>query len=422
MTVLEAIAAHGLRSRHELPTAPLDADTAQELVAGAESHRVLGLLTAAMRSDAIELPDDERASLELLERAWLGHDLRLERLMVRARARLRAEGIASRVLEGVALAHTAYREPSMRVFGDVDLLVPGDRVLDAIRVLEEGLATRAQPELRPGSDERFGSEVLLGTGELEIDVLRVFVEGAPRRTIDTSDLFAPPYRFGLGGDELETLPMPQRLLHACDVAALGDCRPRLISLRDVAQLVLSERPNLVDVLLMARRWQCEAVVALAVSTAWDRLALTDRAPIVDWADNYAPSRRDRVLLAAHHGPARAFTRHLAALVVLPGAAGADASAGSVGADADAEPRWRRRPDALWRRSLDAVLVLPVGTDEPVTLAGTGPALWELLAEPCTVAQLAAVLSEAFAAEPTTVVVDIAPVIDELVRLQALESA
>jgi hypothetical protein len=85
-------------------------------------------------------------------------------------------------------------------------------------------------------------------------------------------------------------------------------------------------------------------------------------------------------------------------------------------------RWRRRPDALWRRSLDAVLVLPAGSDEPITLAGTGPALWELLAEPCTVAQLAAVLSEAYGAEAATVEADVAPVVGELVRLQALESA
>ncbi len=107
--------------------------------------------------------------------------------------------------------------------------------------------------------------------------------------------------------------MPQRLLHACYAAVLGDWPPRLMSLRDVAELVLVERPNLVDVLLMARAWQCEAVVARARDDRLGRLALVDRPPIVEWADRYVPSRRDRVLLAAHEGPARAFTRHLAAL-------------------------------------------------------------------------------------------------------------
>lgn len=319
MTVLEAVAAYGLRSRHELPAATLGADVARTLVQDAESHRLLGLLTAAVRAGALSLDDDTLAVLDPLERSWLAHDLRLERLLLRARARLRAEGVASRVLKGVALAHTVYREPSMRVFGDVDLLVPSDRLRDAVGALEDELATtRVQPELRGGFDERFGKEVLLRPDGLELDVHRVFVEGAWGLTIDTADLFAPPYRFGLGGEDLEALPMPQRLLHACYAAALGDWPPRLASLRDVAQLVVSERPNLVDVLLMARRWQCEAVVARAVAGAWERLALTDRAPIVDWAEQFAPSRRDRLLLAAHEGPARAFTRHAAALVVLPG--------------------------------------------------------------------------------------------------------
>jgi hypothetical protein len=319
MTLLDAIAAHGLRSRHTLPTTEVDVPAARELVLGAEAHRVLGLLTAAVREGALVLHDPSRLDLEAMARAWFGHDLRLERLLLCARTRLRASGIESRVLKGVALAHTAYREPGMRVFGDVDVLVPSGRVHEAVAILEDELATsRVQPELRPGFDERFGKEVMLRADGLELDLHRIFVEGALGLSIATDDLFAPPYRFGMGGEELEALPMPQRLLHACYAAALGDRSPRLISLRDIAQLVLYERPNLADVLLMARRWQCESVVARAVSSAWDRLALLDRPPIVEWAARYSPSRRERLLLAAHEGPARAFTRHLAALVVLPG--------------------------------------------------------------------------------------------------------
>ena len=319
MTPLHAVAAHGLRTRHELPPSALGVDTARALMLEAESHRVLGLLTSAVRDGSLQLVDESLAELQSMERGWLGHDLRLERVLLRARTRLRSSGIASRVLKGVALAHTVYREPSMRVFGDVDLLVPSGHVLDAVCVLEDELATtRVQPELRPGFDERFGKEVMLSPQGLELDLHRIFVEGALGLSIDTDDLFAPPYRFGLGGEELEALPMPQRLLHACYAAVLGDWPPRLISLRDVAQLVLYERPNLADVVLMARHWQCEAVVARAVATSWDVLAIVDRPPIVEWAARYAPSGRDRLLLAAHEGPARAFTRHLAALVVLPG--------------------------------------------------------------------------------------------------------
>jgi hypothetical protein len=188
-----------------------------------------------------------------------------------------------------------------------------------VRLLEAGLtAERTQPELRRGFDARFGKEVMLRAGEhLELDLHRVFVEGAFGLTIELDDLFTPPYRFPLAGYELEALPMPQRLLHACYAAALGDWPPRLISLRDVVELILREQPNLVDVLLMARAWRCEIVVARAVTTAWHELAITAQPPIVAWAAGYQPTRMDRVLLASHEGPARAFTRHLTAVAVLP---------------------------------------------------------------------------------------------------------
>jgi hypothetical protein len=87
--------------------------------------------------------------------------------------------------------------------------------------------------------------------------------------------------------------------------------------RDLVQIVVREQPNLVDVLLMARRWRCEAVVALAVTETWATLRPRARPPIVEWAARYAPDRTERFLLGAHRGPARAITRHAASVVVLP---------------------------------------------------------------------------------------------------------
>lgn len=316
----DAVAAYGLRSGHDL----LDPATREvvdfpELIGRCERHRLIGLLGRAVRDGALEPAPTDRDRLEDELRRWHAHAVRVERMLLQARACLWREQIPSRVLKGVALAHTAYSDPAERVFGDVDLLVPTGRFLDAVAALEREFVTaRAQPELRPGFDERFGKEVMLRCDGLELDLHRIFVEGALGLTIDTADLFAPPLRFALGGAELEALPMPQRLLHACYAAALGDWPPRLVSLRDVAQLVLREQPHLVDVIMMARRWRCEVVVARAVTTAWERLRLVDRPPIVEWAARYSPSRREQLLLTSHEGTGRAFTRHLAALVVLPG--------------------------------------------------------------------------------------------------------
>jgi hypothetical protein len=315
---LRAIAAHRLPTNLRLPTT-IEPDDFATLLSQSESHRVLGLLGAAARDGALELDDEQQEELELRYRAWLTHALRVEALVLTATRTLDKAGIDSRVLKGVALAHTAYDDPSDRVFGDADVLVPGSELSRAARVLTDELeGERAQPELTPGFDDRFGKEVLVRIGSLELDVHRTFVEGGYGMTVQLDDLFAPPYRFPLAAVELESLAMPQRLLHACYAAAFGDSPPRLMSLRDVAQVVRREQPNLIDVLLMARSWRCEAVVAHAITTTWDTLGLTFGSPLVDWARNYRPSRTERLLLAAHQGSARAFTRPLAAIWLLPG--------------------------------------------------------------------------------------------------------
>ena len=91
-----------------------------------------------------------------------------------------------------------------------------------------------------------------------------------------------------------------------------------MALRDFAQLVVRERPQLLDLLTMARSWQCEIVLARAVETTWRELALDVDHPLVHWAENFHGDRRSARLLSAHEGSGRMFTRHAAALVVLPG--------------------------------------------------------------------------------------------------------
>jgi len=317
VTTLAGVASYRLPSRAEPPRA-LDPGDFESLVILSEHHRILGQLAALVQDGVLALQPEQHVVLEHKFRAWLTHALRVERLVLDATRVLDSERIPSRVLKGVALAHTTYDDPSDRVFGDVDLLVPPARFTRAATVLAAALGgERAQPELRPGFDDRFGKEIMLRVHGLELDLHRTFVEGAYGLTVQLDDLFAPPYRFPLGICELEALPMPQRLLHACYAAALGDWPPRLVSLRDVAQLVHREQPHLADVLLMAKRWQCEPVVARALTLAWDELALTTRPPLIVWAEHFEPSRAQRRLLRWHEGPARAFTRHLAALLVLP---------------------------------------------------------------------------------------------------------
>jgi hypothetical protein len=216
-----------------------------------------------------------------------------------------------------------YADPALRVFGDVDVLVPSADFSRVARVLESELgARRVLPELRPGFDARFGREAMLrsATG-LELDIHRTFVDGAFGLTVDLDDLFTLPRQFSLGRREIPTLPAPQQFLNACYAAALADWPPRLASQRDVVQLLEVDAPSSDDVLDLARRWRAEAVVARAVCGASEALHPQFTHPLFAWARDFRPTPLDRLLLASYRGPARGFTAHGAALLVVPGVTG-----------------------------------------------------------------------------------------------------
>jgi len=324
--VLRAVAAHGLPGAPSVPPLPDAGSPWRELVALAERQRVLGLLVAVAAGGA--LPADDPRLVELLElhRHWCAHDLRLEALLVTAADRLAADDIDLIVLKGPALAHTHYPHPSLRLFGDLDLLVRSGQVATASAALRDELdATTALPELRPGFDDRFGKEVLLRTSPtaaapdgFEIDLHRTVVAGALGLTIPLDDLFRDTGTLELGGRSLLTLGTVPMLLAACYQASISDNPPRLAATRDLAQLV-SDTPVTVDELIVAaRRWRATAVVSAAFTRTWGTLDLPPHPLVQQWLATARPSRLERLLLAAHVAPGYVYWRHLAALLVLPG--------------------------------------------------------------------------------------------------------
>ena len=75
--------------------------------------------------------------------------------------------------------------------------------------------------------------------------------------------------------------------------------------------------------------------------------------------------------------------------------------------------WQRRGDVCWRRTLDAVIIIPSAADEPITLPDTGAAVWDLLAEPMTLDELVGTLSDVYGADPQTVERDVGALLLEL---------
>lgn len=288
-----------------------------------EDHRLLGLLSEAVRTGEFELDGYQRDSLELSLRRWLSHDLRVERMAQRIGSVLAEHQIDYRLLKGVVMANLLYPEPSMRIFSDVDVLVESGSFSVAAKAISEGLgATRALPELRPGFDDRFGREILLRSGDIEVDLHRTLVDGPFGLRIPLKELFERPEAVTVGDQKLLTVNGEAQFLHACISAVLGAWPPRLMVLRDVLELLREERSAVVvdpaAVLAAATRWKAKAVVALALQRAQTELGVTTQHPLGVWARGFRPSAADRVLLRTYRGRARGYTSQLASVVAIDG--------------------------------------------------------------------------------------------------------
>jgi hypothetical protein len=208
------------------------------------------------------------------------------------------------VLKGPALAHSVYPDPSWRSFADLDLLVRTEDWRRALGVLAELGCTRRLPEPRPGFDERFGKAATHRTPEgEEIDLHRTLVLGPFGLWIRPEELFGRTAAFEVGGRGLPRLDGAGLLLNACVHAALGQRRPFLQTVRDVAQVAAVAEIDWEALGRWARDWRLGAVLRHAFAQASE--ALGTPWPVgAREALAREPSRREARLLAAYTGRGR----------------------------------------------------------------------------------------------------------------------
>ena len=85
-----------------------------------------------------------------------------------------------------------------------------------------------------------------------------------------------------------------------------------------------------------------------------------------------------------------------------------------------QPRYCRAGDALWRTAGTGILVLPAGAKGPVAVVGAGRALWDVLASPMTLDEVATVLARRFGLPAEDVELAIGPVLADLGSLGAVD--
>jgi hypothetical protein len=295
LTTLAAVAAHGLaRSRRTLPVRPLEQAEWTALLAGVQNQRITGLLVWAASDGALAMTPRQRREAAEAHAQARGLVLLLDGLLLELVERLEAGGIEYRVLKGPAAAHLIYPQPWLRSYGDIDLLIPAAQ-LEAVSSLLADLGySRDRPQPRPGFDRRFGKGVTFqSAGGYPVDLHRTLAEGPFAQRIHQRELFATSSSFPLRGYPVRALGAEERFLHACVHAVLGDAPPRLVPLRDLAQVVQTTELDLDRVHRLCSSWKAEAVVARAVCAAWSVFRLDDELPISAWAHRYQPSRAQR---------------------------------------------------------------------------------------------------------------------------------
>ncbi len=317
--VERSIAAYGLAGTMlDLPRQPLDRHVFSRVLSQVRTQRLTGLLWQAIADGALPVTTEQAEQAEGLHIQALAATLVLERLLIDTVGSLEREGIPVRVLKGSAAAHLDYPEPSLRTFGDIDLLVPGDAFDEAVACLRRQGHVRIHPEPRPGFDRRFSKGTSFRTADgLEIDLHRTFTMGPFGVRLALPQIWETNEEFYLAGQRLRGLSTEERFLHACYHAVLGEVRPRLVPLRDAAQIALTRRLDMPRLHSLIRASRGDAVVARAVQLAWSEFDLADVLAVSAWAQAYRTDPREAADLAAYGRGSSYATKSVAALRALP---------------------------------------------------------------------------------------------------------
>ena len=81
----------------------------------------------------------------------------------------------------------------------------------------------------------------------------------------------------------------------------------------------------------------------------------------------------------------------------------------------------RSPSSLWRTGEFGIVLLAPGMSDPITIAGPGPQLWEVLRSARTEDEIVAELVADFSTAPDVIRRDVVPILRELASMGLIES-
>jgi Uncharacterised nucleotidyltransferase len=287
-----AVTATGLPgSVRELPRHELSEQEAHELVTAAERLGITGLMAAAVRAGGLRLPPGAVGEFREAHLREATTGLYLEQELLSLTALLGEGGIESRVLDGSAVAHLDYRDPTLRAVSALDLLVQPADLGGGIEVLRRN-GWRPPKAVDAGLRSVDAGVTLIGPSGPQV-TLHDTADGVPGGVVvDPSELWGDAQHFNIGGRRLKALGSEQRLLYTSCRAAPGH-PPSLLAQRDLAEMVLFGEWSKDRLMHVAGSWHAQPVLADAVRATWQRFAITDVTALSVWAAGFHSPLRER---------------------------------------------------------------------------------------------------------------------------------
>jgi hypothetical protein len=284
----QGVAAYGLPGGAALPDVPLTPSDWEAMIKKVHAHRIAGFLMQAVQEGNFAVDEQQRRHAGTLFKQARVYTVALQSHLLHVAGLLEQADVDYRVLKGAALAALAYPDQSLRPYGDIDILVQPTEFEYTVELLERAGYSRALGWHRVGHAHDKGT-TLIANDDCAVDLHYALTRGPYRWLIASADLFAEPQTFPLGTRRLPTLSSPVQFLHVCLHARIGDIRPRLLSIRDVAQCALHTDLNWTIVQQLCEKWQTAGVASEALRLTQDVL----RIPTGDSARSLTSHRRSK---------------------------------------------------------------------------------------------------------------------------------
>jgi len=316
--VLSDIAAFGIpgaRTPEPFAPDPVEWETLRVQIL---AQRVTGLAMASADSGWLKLEDEQRERLLDDHRDAMTWSVRVEQKLMRLADLFDAARIAFAVLKGASVGQTAYAEPCLRSFADVDLLVRTTDYERACARLDANGHVRQRPEPRPHFEVRFGKASVHEdpADGIEVDLHRTLVLGPFGLWIDPDEMLDRAVPFPLGGRQLPRLDDSGMFVNVAMHAALG-CEPaRLVPLRDVAELAAGSALDACLLREWCDRWHLNGVLRNAARQVRERLGV--HVAMLAECERLTVGARDERLLEAYSARRHAGGTATAALAAIPG--------------------------------------------------------------------------------------------------------